>query len=408
MLLLARVQRVEAANARSRGALFAFAPLAPSRAVDGATTPLGPLARRWARERLGDLVTGGRDRHAVESHALRYGLVSPYTALVAIGSDVVVSGGVKHSVAVPVSLPSGMHWQAVRQATEVDLGADDRIAPTPPPLVFPPEPASPVTDAAPRPRPVDKASPPARRPAADQVASDDEEPAPRKEGKSGRKTAGHRDDDTDAKAARKKRAHPQPAKEPAADADDGSGASRDDAAKQIAAAEPPLRGEETITVTGSTIGRRELTAAAPVSVDSVEELAAIGGGRRLRLSAALGGGLAIDRGARGLAALDVRLQTGYRYRVGGEAALWLVGGTGPQGRALVTVARDVLAGRLELGLGAGLHVGGGIGPAGALRLGIATPLPWLAGYLRYDAALLVHRPGATAEQAITLGLELSY
>src|SRR5262249_52266167 len=131
MLLLARVQRVEAANARSRGELFAFEPLPAPRPVDGATTPLRPLARRRARGRLGDLVIAGRDRATVVSHALRYGLVSPYTSLVAIGSDVVVSGGVKHSVAVQVSMPSGMRWQAVRQAIEVDTGGGDRVAPVP-------------------------------------------------------------------------------------------------------------------------------------------------------------------------------------------------------------------------------------------------------------------------------------
>src|SRR5215468_10386036 len=135
MLVLARVRRVEASNARTRGELFAFQPLASPRAVDGATTPLGPLARRWARERLGDLIAG-RDRAAVVSHALRYGLVSPYTSLVAIGSDVVVSGGVKHSVAVPVSMPAGMQWHAVRQATEVDTRAGDRVE-TVAPIVSP-------------------------------------------------------------------------------------------------------------------------------------------------------------------------------------------------------------------------------------------------------------------------------
>ncbi|HMG53200.1 MAG TPA: hypothetical protein VK601_06955, partial [Kofleriaceae bacterium] len=56
--------------------------------------------------------------------ALGYGLVSPYTSLVAVGSDVVVSGGVKHSVAVPVSVPAGMQWQAVKQAIDLDTRGD--------------------------------------------------------------------------------------------------------------------------------------------------------------------------------------------------------------------------------------------------------------------------------------------
>lgn len=404
MLVLARVQRVESANARTRGELFAFAPLAPPRAVDGAITPLGPLARRWARERLGDLVTTGRDRATVVSHALRYGLVSPYTSLVAIGSDVVVSGGVKHSVAVPVSMPSGMQWQAVRQATEVDLGTGDRIEPIPTPGESP-APSSPVTDTAPRPRPVTKAAPPARPRPDDKVAAEDEA-APRKAGKK----AARRDRDGEDAASRKPRA-------PRDEADrkrlaQGDSEQADDeprsesAVKQVATIEPPAATQEQITVAGSAVRPERLAMSAEESAG--ENIVITGARSGPRLSASLGGGLAVDHGARGLLALDVRLEAGRRVLLGGEAALWLVGGTEPQGRALFTVARDALGGWLRLGLGAGLHVGDGIGPAGALRLGIATPLPWLAGILRYDAAVLVNRPSVAAEHAITLGLELSY
>jgi hypothetical protein len=63
---------------------------------------------------------------------------------------------------------------------------------------------------------------------------------------------------------------------------------------------------------------------------------------------------------------------------------------------------------IDVGIGAGLHVGDGTGLAGALRLRIATPWHWLAGYARYDAALLLTRPGQALEHAVTLGLELSY
>jgi hypothetical protein len=398
MLVLARVQRVEAANARTRGELFAFAPLARPRAVDGATTPLGPLARRWARERLGDLIAGGRDRAAVVSHALRYGLVSPYTSLVAIGSDVVVSGGVQHSVAVPVSMPSGMQWHAVRQAIEVDTGADDRVESRTAPAEAPAP--SPVTDTA-RPRPVTKAPPPPppakRRPTGKAAAADDE--APRKAGK---KPAPRGDSDGD--ASRKKQAvrdddRRRLAKEATgeeADDDRDGDARGEPAPKQVAAAAPPAAVEERMTIAGMVPASEEIL----VAGTRVR--------RGLRLSAALGGGLAVDHAARGLLTLDVRLEAGRRVLLGGEAALWLVGGTQAQGRALLTIARDALGGRLELGLGAGLHLGDGAGPAGALRLGIATPLAPLAGYLRYDAAVLVNRPSVAAEHAITLGLELSY
>jgi Ca-activated chloride channel homolog len=384
MLVLARVRRVEAANARTRGELFALEPLAPARAVDGATTPLGPLARRWARERLGDLIAGGRDRAAVESHAQRYGLVSPYTSLVAIGSDVVVAGGVKHSVAVPVSMPSGMQWQAVRQATEVDTGVGDRLETGTAPSEAP-APPSPVTDSAPRPRPVTKAPPPPPRaepPPADHRSSGkaaaDDEASPKK------KKARRGDDD------RERLAKEQAGKDDEAGEadDDRDGDTRNEPAReQVAVARQPAETEELVTIDDTSPG---LT------------------GGRPRLSAALGGGLAVDHGARGLLALNVRLETGRRFLLGGEATLWLVGGTEPQGRALLTVARDALGGRLQLGLGAGLHLGDGAGLAGALRLRVATPIAPLGGYLRYDAAVLVNRPGVTVEHAITLGLELSY
>ncbi|HEX3475601.1 MAG TPA: VIT and VWA domain-containing protein [Kofleriaceae bacterium] len=409
MLLLARVQRVEAANARTRGELFAFATLAPPRAVDGSTTPLGPLARRWARERLGDLVTAGRDRAAVVSHALRYGLVSPYTSLVAIGSDVAVSGGVKHSVAVPVSMPSGMHWQAVRQAIEVDTRGGDRAEPVAPGAS--PAPSSPVTDTA-RPQPETEPPPAGHRPA-DKAAADDDE-APRKAGKKGAPPRRGKDAPTYKKPARSDGDRRRPAKEDTGEqADDDRAGDRHAPrpAEPVATAPPPAAAPEQITLEGrAPIERRATVAVTDEEMDREAhgEQIVITGRPGPRLSAALGGGLAVDHGARGLLALDVRVETRTRLRLGGDAALWLVGGTEPQGRALLTVARDTLRGWVELGLGAGLHVGDGIGPAGALRLGIATPLPWLTGILRYDAALLFHRPGVTGEHAITLGLELSY
>ncbi|HEX3763994.1 MAG TPA: VIT domain-containing protein [Kofleriaceae bacterium] len=391
MLVLARVQRVEAANARSRGQLFAFEPLAPQRAVDGAITPLGPLARRWARERLGDLILTGRDRATIQSHALRYGLVSPYTSLVAIGSDVVVSGGVTRSVAVPVSLPAGMQWPAVHQALDVDLGAADRLESTTGAAAPAPAP-SPVTDTA-RPAPEREAQP-ARRHPPGKAARDDADSHAKKAKRSSEdrertrsKPAAHEPD-----AGR--RAEPDTAPPPPAPA----------VAAAPAEAKEEIVDESHAPLLQGNALRTEELAHVLVAVSAPEP-------RRLRLSAALGGGLAVDHGARGLLALDVRLDAGLgagrRWRFGGEAALWLVGATEAQGRALVTVARE-LAGRLELGVGAGLHVGDGSGPAGALRLGIATPLRPVSAYLRYDAAVLVNRPSLAAEHAITLGLELSY
>jgi hypothetical protein len=129
--------------------------------------------------------------------------------------------------------------------------------------------------------------------------------------------------------------------------------------------------------------------------------------RAVRLTAALGGGLSIDRGAHGLAALDVRLETNRQTAVGVEAALWLVNGSDAEGRLLLTVARS-FARRFELGFGAGLHVGDGTGIATSVRLRVATPFAPLGGYLRYDTAVLLTRPSTAIELAVTAGIELSY
>ncbi|HUS27080.1 MAG TPA: VIT domain-containing protein [Kofleriaceae bacterium] len=119
MLVLARVKKVQSANARVRGDVFGFTAVTSSKTPDGATTTHGALARRWAKLKLDDLVAAGNAKSITE-HALRFGLVSPYTAMVAIGDEVVVQGGVKHSVAVPVSVPAGMQWQHVKREITVD------------------------------------------------------------------------------------------------------------------------------------------------------------------------------------------------------------------------------------------------------------------------------------------------
>jgi hypothetical protein len=142
------------------------------------------------------------------------------------------------------------------------------------------------------------------------------------------------------------------------------------------------------------------------------ELASVAARPWLRFAAAAGGGLAFDHGSRGLLVLDARLDIGLddlrRTRLGGEAALWLVDGIGAEGRALLTIARSQIAHRFELGVGAGAQFGHGSGIAGSLRLGIATPVPGLAGFIRYDAAALISRSPVEAAHAIALGLELAF
>ena len=385
MLAVARVKRAQPANARTRGEVFAFEALGPSRAIDGATTAHGPLARRWARERLAALVAAG-DRAAVVRHALAFGLVSPYTSLVAVGSEVVVSGGVKHSVAVPVSVPSGMRWQAVQQLIDRDTAADGALdtaadgAPEPRrgnAAIDARKPWPEKTSPAPAPaRPVDKAITPAKK-------------APRPIDQHLPKAGDAGADDNDA---------PTPPEAPTAPGPSGG-------RKEVAAATPPASitdeelaklaeqdaKSEVITVAGAQIGRP------PVHLPG-----------RLWLSAALGGGIAVDHGARSLLSLDARIDFDRRHVIGAEGSLWLIGGDRVEGRGLLTFTTDRIAGWLDLGLGAGVHLGDGTGIAGSLRLRTATPLPWLRAFLRYDTALLLTRPSVEAEHAATLGLELTY
>ncbi len=82
----------------------------------------GLVTRRWARARVEDLVAQGGDGAEVQRLGLAHGLVTPETALVAIGEQVVVQGGVTTTVSIPVPAPAGMRWQAVF-GPEGDVGA---------------------------------------------------------------------------------------------------------------------------------------------------------------------------------------------------------------------------------------------------------------------------------------------
>jgi Ca-activated chloride channel family protein len=125
-IVLARVKKVTTANARVRGDVFGFVSVTVPKPIDGATTTHGPLARRWAKLELDHLIATGNVKK-ITDHALRFGLVSPYTTMVAIGDEVIVEGGVKHSVAVPVSVPEGMRWQLVKRETTVAKEAESNL-----------------------------------------------------------------------------------------------------------------------------------------------------------------------------------------------------------------------------------------------------------------------------------------
>jgi len=132
--------------------------------------------------------------------------------------------------------------------------------------------------------------------------------------------------------------------------------------------------------------------------------------RGYRITGALGGGLVLrDQQTRGLVAVAARLEAGHRTLFGVEGALWLVGGDDVQGRTLLTIARRGLARWFELGAGAGLHLGDGVGPAGSLGVRVhLPPVPRASAYLRYDAALLSRDGERAGQSTFTLGVEYGF
>jgi len=348
VLVVARVKRAQQANARAHGELFAIETLGKVPPVPGATSAHGALARRWARMRLDELLAG-RDPAAAQTHALHYGLVSPLTSMVAIGTEVIVKGGVKHSVAVPVSVPAGMHWQEIRRELSVDTTARDKNVET-----------------------ADRGN----------VAKekDDEETAAKHA--KGVKTLG------DAKPDAKKR--PQRKGDEDGDLDEAGAAVAPRAPQAAPTAVSAADNERTLSYGGEVVSETSLASS-----------------RRYRVSVGLGLGATFHGGTDAIVSLSARLEIGRLTLVGGELTGALVGGDHGELRALATVARRGLVGGLaEVGAGFGLEVATGAGPAGMLALrfhptwGVAvTP------YLRYDASLLYHAGARVTEQDLTLGVE---
>ena len=342
VLVVARVKRAQQANARAHGELFAIETLGKAAAVPGATSAHGPLARRWARMRLDELLAG-RDPAVAQTHALHYGLVSPLTSMVAIGTEVIVKGGVKHSIAVPVSVPAGMHWQEIRRELSVDTSARDKNLET------------------------------AKK------EDDDGEESPRKQGKNVKSFG-----------------EGQPtAKKPARTVDVRGDADEAGADAAPRAPSPPAP---------TSVSMRDEKLAETGEVVSETSFAS---SRHYRASIGLGLGATFHGGTDAIVSLSARLEVGRLTLVGGELTGALVGGDHGELRALLTLGRRGIAGGLvEVGAGLGLEVANGAGPAGALALrfrptwGVAiTP------YLRYDASLIYHAGARTTEQDLTLGVE---
>jgi hypothetical protein len=405
-LVLARVKTAQAANGRARGEVFAIVEQKPAPAPEGATTTLGPLARRWARERMDEMLAAKRSAADVAAFATKFGLVSPYTAMVAIGDEVVEQGGVKRSVAVPVSVPSGMHWQEVQKQNRVttddkheDKEGDNRKQPVVAQDTTPTPPANPK---APKhdPSKADRNDP--------QDKTEKQKQHERGKGKENGKDKNgeHRKPPVVAtphtsevdhtgqpsQATPTAPAPPPPAEAPRGADDSGTTATGDD--EDGDTAERPRR-LKTTSALEPEFAR---------SPGAAEEVMVASGYSRAgyRLSIALGGGVAANDGAHPVGSLAARYELTRMRRSSFDVVgqLWLVGGD-IQGRVLG--ALDHHFRKLELSLGAGVHLGSDSGLAWQLE--VRRLLTRHVGvYLSYDGALLL--TGDTkAEHVGTAGIE---
>jgi hypothetical protein len=259
-----------------------------------------------------------------------------------------------------------MQWQPVKQETTLALDATI-TAKTPAP---PPEPGTTSIN-----RPTKKKA-----------------PEPPKSDKAPTKP----DEDDDRKDAPKYKRHETRDEEaPGADLD-GEGASIDGATTRN------IPKPESVSVSGTapTIDERE----------DVVMTGAMGGEmgtqRFLRFELALGAGASVVNGdAAFVQTTRLGIAAGRRTLVGGEATLWL--GHEIQGTVLGTITRRWVAPHLDVGFGAGLHLGPDFGPAIDLALRYALTRP-LSVYLRYDGALLFHDAIRDGQNTGTFGIEAHF
>ncbi len=362
-LVVARVKKVQVANARVRGDVFGFTAVPTPRPPDGATTPRGSLARRWAKLKLDELIAAGSPKSITE-HALRFGLVSPYTSMVAIGDEVVVKGGVKHSVPVTVSVPEGMRWQLVKReitvATKTEAKPADKLE----------KDSKHIAEK--RKEPKKKAQEPRET---QPIANVPVQPTSPSAGAAGGEASGR-------------------------DAEEDDGEQSKTRSLDVSDEEARAPAPDVATATG-----------VAESMDYEDEvvLTMASSGRRTRLSLALGAGLSIVNGETApLGSLSARFEFARRRALFGvEPSLWLVDGLHAQGSLLGTAAYRVSP-RLELGTGIGVRVtGDGVGPA--LDLALRTRLTrGITAFLRYDGALLIRSGTTDGQNAGSVGLEASF
>jgi hypothetical protein len=340
----------------------------------------------------------------ITSHALKYGLVSPYTSMVAIGDEVVVQGGVKRSVAIPVSVPAGMKWQMVKKETTVDKTVDNREHDTTkrPAVTKQQEPTKidrGYTKNLPKPAPAKDAKrrpdtkPVAKKPPDRPERATKDSPAPPPPVSPTTPYVGGADkgdaDEQSKKTAKKKRADED-------DAADGEGAS-ERTFELDARAPAPAR---SIAATGT--------------IDVLGEAIEVTGSRkRWRLATSFAGGFARSGGESvSLLSAGARLELAIAPRVmsGFDASLSVYDGDVVRGQGLVSFAVLGIKRWLELGFGFGLSFGElGTGPATGVSLRFhLPPKPRASLFLRYDGALIYDNDTRRGQSSGTVGIEWGF
>ena len=415
IVVLARVRRAVAANGRARGELFSIDALPLRKPLEGATTPMGPLARRWARNRLDELIASRATGEVVAAHAIRYGLVSPYTSMVAVGDEVIVQGGVRRSIAVPVSVPAGMKWQQVKKETTVDRNAvDQRVTKekggkdaggeglaNKPVVTRPIKPADPMvarngTKAPAKVEPKAEPKKPMKK-----TEGPDSKPAPDKRPptqQSGKLDADYAKNTPVTNA-------PMPAPD---DGDDKPSKTRKKPARDDSEESKTADVEEDgVRAQPRSLSLRDTGGA---DLESVVTASSNGRRKRWRIAGSLGGGLVRSGGevtSLLTAGARLELRVGRRTLAGFDSALWLVDGD-PRGQVLVSAATLVTR-WVELGSGVGVQFGEGTGPALSLSLRYHFPFaPHGALFLRYDGSYLYRDDTRRGQSSGTAGLEWSF
>jgi hypothetical protein len=308
--------------------------------------------------------------------------------MVALGDEVIVSGGVKHTRGVPVSLPAGMQWQPVKHETTLELDKtttkNDKTDKTDQTH------KTDTTDTADK----DERKPDRRHPSKQKSEAGGDAP-----------TAKAPPPDRDAVRLGDARDTEKPAKKHGKPAHDESGRDDDNAREEDDAQDPEGAANGAPPVATSISGSAE---SETVSIHSLSPE-----GHYLRIEASLAGGVAVVDGSGSFVTIGhlglERSIGSSSLMLGVDASLWVIPGSDVEGTLLGTVTRYG-NGRFELGAGVDLHLGSdaGVGPAFDLLIRTRLPVQPLWLYLRYDGSLLFHDGVRDGQNTGTVGIEAHF